>query len=156
MPKDIETTLTKHAKNFAWDGEGKSTGSHNLLCAPINNGGNNMLNLQLRNEAIELMWPKKLLLSHGQCPTSAYFAHAILSHFANKTPTTYTKIRINTFLQSWDTQISKLPSHLKRMMKVAKKHHLTLDALAFHPNLLHKMPIWFHRGAETTFRNWKL
>ena len=43
--------------------------------------------------------------------------------------------------------MTKIPSHLRRILKAAKNHNLTLDATAFHPNLLRSAPIWFHAGA---------
>ena len=43
--------------------------------------------------------------------------------------------------------MTKLPSHLRRILKVAKTYNLTSDTTAFHPSLLRSAPIWFHAGA---------
>ncbi|KAG1856196.1 hypothetical protein C8R48DRAFT_749171 [Suillus tomentosus] len=45
MPKDIEKALLTRAREFAWDNDGKAQISTNILCAPIEKGRKNMLNL---------------------------------------------------------------------------------------------------------------
>ena len=147
MPTNIEKALTKRLTKFAWDGSGKPNASLSLLCTPTNKGGKSLLHLKYRNEAIELVWLKKLLLPQHKHPTWASYAHAILANFASKTPIAPHKTRINSFLQTWKVYSTKIPSHLRRILKVAKTYNLTLDAIAFHPNLLRTAPIWFHAGA---------
>jgi len=147
MPASIEKALTKRLTGFVWDGSGKPNASLNLLCAPANQGSKDLLNLKCRNEAIELVWLKKLLSPAHKRPTWASFANAILNHFAQRSPTVPKEARISCFLQSWNTSPTKIPSHLKRILKVAKAHKLSLDATTFHPDLLRSAPIWFHVGA---------
>ena len=147
MPANIEKALTKRLTKFAWDGSGKPNASLDLLCAPTSMGGKDLLHLKYRNEAIELVWLKKLLSPPHKRPTWASFANAILARFASKTPVAPSETRMNFFLQSWNVNQTKLPSHLRRILKTAKTYNLTLDATAFHPSLLHSMPIWFHSGA---------
>ena len=147
MPASIEKALTKCLTGFVWDGSGKPNASLNLLCAPANQGGKDLLNLKCRNEAIELVWLKKLLSPAHKWPTWASFANAILNHFAKRSPTVPKEARISCFLQSWNMSPTKIPSHLKRILKVAKAHKLSLDATTFHPDLLRSAPIWFHVGA---------
>ena len=147
MPANIEKALTKRLAKFAWDGSGKPNASLDLLCAPTSKGGKGLLHLKYRNEAIELVWLKKLLSPQHKRPTWAFFANAILAHFASKTPIAPIDTRINFFLQTWNVYVTKLPSHLRRILKVAKTYNLTLDTTAFHPSLLRSAPIWFHVGA---------
>ena len=147
MPTCIEKALTKRLTKFAWDGSGKPNASLDLLCAPTSKGGKGLLHLKYRNEAIELVWLKKLLSPPHNRPTWASFANAILAHFASKTPVAPYETRVNFFLQSWNVNPTKLPSHLRRILKTAKTYNLTLDATAFHPNHLSSAPIWFHIGA---------
>ena len=147
MPANIEKALTKRLTKFAWDGSGKPNTSLDLLCAPTSKGGKGLLHLKYRNEAIELVWLKKLLSPPHKRPTWASFTNAILAQFASKTPVAPSKTRINFFLQTWNVNVTKLPSHLRRMLKTAKTYNLTLDTTAFHPNLLTSAPIWFHSGA---------
>ena len=147
MPSSIEGALTKHIKKFIWDGEGRSNTSMKLLCAPANSGGKGLLNLKLRNEAIEMVWLRKLLTPRHKRSSWTDFANAILSHYCSKTPMAKTEARINYFLQTWNINITKLPSHLQRIIKVARSHNLFLDAPTFSPRLLRQSPIWFHMGA---------
>ena len=100
MPTNIEKALTKRLTKFAWDGPGKPNASLDLLCAPTSKGGKGLLHLKYRNEAIELVWLKKLLSPQHKRPTWAFFANAILAHFASKTPIAPTDTRINFFLQT--------------------------------------------------------
>ena len=147
MPMSIEKALTKRLTKFTWDGSGKPNASLDLLCAPTNKGGKGLLHLKYRNEAIELVWLKKLLSPQHKRPTWVSFANAILAHFASKSPITPNNTRINFFLQTWNVYVTKLPAHLRRILKVARTFNLTLDSTAFHPDLLRSAPIWFHAGA---------
>jgi len=147
MPKSIESALNKHIQKFIWDGEGKSNAAANLLYAPISKGGKSLLHLKYRNEAIEIVWLKKLLMPPHKWSTWTAFANALLAHFYCKTPVVKTEAHISYFLQSWNIHITKLPPHLKRMIKTARAYNLTLDAPTFCPRLLKQSPIWFHTGA---------
>ncbi|KAJ3857351.1 hypothetical protein EV368DRAFT_30403 [Lentinula lateritia] len=77
--------------------------------------------------------------------TWAYVADALIAHH---TPKTYDNIdeysKINIFLQSWNTDVRKLPKDLQDMIKVAKKHNLRLDGLAFSRDTIRQMPLWLH------------
>ncbi|KAF9001290.1 hypothetical protein BDQ17DRAFT_1244540, partial [Cyathus striatus] len=68
MPPDIEKHLTKIISKFIWDG-GLPLISRQIMCEPHEQGGKKLLDIEIRNEAIELMklqcylhfgpeWPK--------------------------------------------------------------------------------------------------
>jgi hypothetical protein len=78
MPNEIMRLLTAMSRSFIWDNEGKVPISLDILNRPIEKGGKNLLNLEHRNEAIELMWLKGLLAPAHSRPTWALFAHALL------------------------------------------------------------------------------
>ncbi|KAG1863879.1 hypothetical protein F4604DRAFT_1032519 [Suillus subluteus] len=82
MPKDIEKTLMVKARSFIWDNVSKTPISMNILCAPIEEGGKNMLNIAQQNEVIELMWLKGLLKPINECPTWAFFAEVLIAKHA--------------------------------------------------------------------------
>lgn len=145
MPRSTEDFLTKRLKRFAWDSNGKSNINFDVLCTPVTIGGKGILNLRLRNEAIEMVWLKKLLSSNP--PAWVAFAHELLRVAAAPSPTSKPNARTNYFLQSWPITTSKLPPPLNRCIILAKKYNLKLDALYFHPDVLGAMPVWFHTGA---------
>ena len=60
MPKPVESTLQKMMSKFMWDGKHLSI-NQQILGVPIHNGGIQLLDIKLRNKAIELMWLKKYL-----------------------------------------------------------------------------------------------
>ncbi|KAF9266933.1 hypothetical protein L218DRAFT_1066742, partial [Marasmius fiardii PR-910] len=55
MPKDVEAKLVKRIHNFLWDDKNGRTINRETLYAPLE-GGKNILDLEARNEAIDLMW----------------------------------------------------------------------------------------------------
>ena len=72
MPKDVETTIQKMINNFVWGGDRASI-TLNQTREHLKNGGVNLLDIQARNEAIELMWPKKYLdLGPSRPPWTAH------------------------------------------------------------------------------------
>ncbi|KAG1860933.1 hypothetical protein F4604DRAFT_1588080, partial [Suillus subluteus] len=124
MPKDIKTLLKKKSRDFIWDSGGRNTVSLNTLCAPMSEGRKNMLNIEGRNEVIELNWLKGLLVTEENRAPWAHFAQAILAKHAQKAPIVHPAVRSDPFLQTWKPAITKLPLHLKRILKVTKKYNL--------------------------------
>ncbi|KAG1881982.1 hypothetical protein C8R48DRAFT_587415 [Suillus tomentosus] len=148
MPKEIEKTLTNRARNFIWDNKGKSQVSLDILCAPIDEGGKNMMHLTHRNDAIELMWLKGLLKPEQERPPWAFFANALIAKYVKPAPTVHPTVKINLFLQSWKPLTRKLPPSLQRIIKAAKTYHVKWDACIIPPQVARQLPIWFHIGAN--------
>ena len=67
MPKPVENTLQRIINKFVWDGKWTST-NQQILRASICNGEVQLLDIKLRNEAIELMWLKKYLQLREERP----------------------------------------------------------------------------------------
>ena len=63
MPRGIETQITKILQDIIWDGK-KPSISMERLSKPVEEGGIKLLDIQARNEAIEITWlPAYLNLS---------------------------------------------------------------------------------------------
>jgi hypothetical protein len=58
MPKEIETKIQKMINTFIWDGK-KASINLNTLNTPAVEVSIRLLNIQARNEAIQIMWLKK-------------------------------------------------------------------------------------------------
>ncbi|KAF8832957.1 hypothetical protein BDN67DRAFT_861125, partial [Paxillus ammoniavirescens] len=149
MPTEVEKTLTKTLKTFAWDNAGKPTINSGMMEATPAKGGKSLLNLTTRNEAIELTWLKGLLAPEKTRPQWAQFALALLATYKKPSPTVSEKARINPFLQSWETATRKIPGTLQRIIKVARKYNVKLATGALTVDARKELPIWFHIGANS-------
>ncbi|OJT15896.1 Transposon TX1 uncharacterized 149 kDa protein [Trametes pubescens] len=126
MPKVAENAITRMIASFMWDGDAHPRIDRDTLYAPVLEGGLNVLNIQARNEAIDLMRLKDYLnLSPGR-PRWALVADVLLARAnAAVSRVVDSKARINVFLQNWEVstrQAKGLPMDLKRMMKAAKNN----------------------------------
>jgi hypothetical protein len=152
MPKEVEDLLMKMTRKFAWDSGGNNSVSMDILYSPIREGGKNILNLRDRNDAIELKWLKGLLAPLPERPQWAFFAHALIAKAAQSSPIVRPEAKINTFLQTWDPSPKRLPTHLKRIFKTAKKYNLRWEAISVEPEVARQLPIWFHLGASDNIK----
>ncbi|KAJ3768283.1 hypothetical protein FB446DRAFT_627885, partial [Lentinula raphanica] len=66
-------------------------------------------------------------------------------------------VRINIFLQSWQTYQNKnqIP-RLKTLIDTAKKHRLRIEGIAFSRDILRNMPMWYHKEANPILRTMNL
>ena len=55
MPPHIETALKRIISGFMWDDDSSPRITCNILCRPINEGGLDLLDIVMRNEAIDVM-----------------------------------------------------------------------------------------------------
>ncbi|KAG1848869.1 hypothetical protein F4604DRAFT_1506592, partial [Suillus subluteus] len=78
----------------------------------------------------------------------AHIAQAILAKHTQKAPIVHPAAREDPFLQTWKPAITKLPAHLKRILKVARKYNLQWETIANNPEVTRLLPIWFHLGAN--------
>ena len=149
MPETTIKTLEKLIRNFAWSGKNKPTISMAHMSAGMEAGGKKVLDIQARNEAIQLTWIQSYLKMDEARPTWAYLADEI---FRNDVPGERTSLlntphaRINQFLQTWQSRVNKkrktdeneddpntqsIPRDLREMIKIAKKYGVKLEAV--HP-----------------------
>lgn len=78
MPTNIEETLTKMARDFIWEGSTKRKIALENLQRPIEEGGLNLLDIQARNDAIEITWLKTYLDFSPTRPTWAKITDLII------------------------------------------------------------------------------
>ena len=151
MPTAIEKALTKILHDFIWEDDSSPRIALDTLYKPIEQGGLNLLNLQARNEAIEITWLKEYLNLSPTRPTWAKITDLVIN--ATAPPGTSRLARINAFLQSWQPptkgpRLALLDNDTIRMLKIAKKHHMNLAAICLSPNLRAQLPAWYHPSAK--------
>ncbi|KAJ6548853.1 hypothetical protein B0H19DRAFT_855805, partial [Mycena capillaripes] len=94
----------------------------------------------------------KSYLKHG--PDRPLWAFAADENVINE------NLHLSVFLQSWNSKRSKLPKDLNDLMKVALKHDVEIEGLAFRREIQRGLTIWYHikstancgafnRGTET-------
>ncbi|KAI0632940.1 hypothetical protein C8Q77DRAFT_1059353, partial [Trametes polyzona] len=119
------------------------------LYLPVERGGLNLIDLESRNEAIELTWLRAYLDFGPNRPLWAEVADALYAHHIPKNcGVRDVRMRINPFLQHWKPKVTSLPDMLKGMMTVAAKYGLRVDGLAFGREILRQMPIWDHAQTD--------
>lgn len=151
MPILIEKQLLKQIRNFIWNSDTIPPINISTLCAPITEGGKNLLDLTARNKAIQLTWVKTYL-QLGPCrPTWTYIADFLINqNIPNYQHATDPISRLNTFLQTLNatTQAaSKLPKDLSEMLNIAKEFNVAFQPILLSNDLKRQLPIWFHIGA---------
>jgi len=97
MPKVIEETLNRIIKNFVWEGDSSPRIANDTLRNPIEEGGLNLLDLEIRNEAIDIMWLKAYLNFSPKRPEWAIITDLIIE--ASVPKGLVKKAIINPFLQ---------------------------------------------------------
>jgi hypothetical protein len=157
MPKDVEKRLTKRIRKYIWkDEKNYSPVSEATLQAPVEEGGKKLLDLEARNQAIDVMWLKEYLNLGPDRALWGYIGDAI---FAAKVPNSEKnvdpKVRINPFTQSWKTACGKkikIKPEMKALLDTATTFQVRPEGLAFSREILRQMPIWYHRVGNTRLR----
>ena len=76
MPQEVETKLQKIINNLVWGG--KPSVNLKVMNNPPEKGGINLLDIKVRNEAIQIMWLKKYITISPQRPTWALVADVLI------------------------------------------------------------------------------
>ena len=152
MPTKVETLLAKRIRTFMWADKTQSPVNEDTLHMPIERGGQEVLDLQARNQAIDVMWLKSYLKLTPERPMWATVADAILAHLAPKNDPTPYETKINYFLQHWATLTSCLPPDLQRLLKTAKQFGLRAEGRAFPRDVIRDRPIWNHNDATSQLK----
>lgn len=150
MPTNIEVALTKIIRGFMWGADSSPRLALSSLQCPEDEGGLNLLDITARNEAIELMWLKSYLDLSPARPPWATVTDALIDLSAP--PATIPSARGNNFLQTWKPatrgqRASLMGKDSARMLKVARKYNLNLEALRLTPQLRAQLPAWYHIAA---------
>ncbi|OJT14670.1 Transposon TX1 uncharacterized 149 kDa protein [Trametes pubescens] len=145
MPSHVLKRLTKMIRDYLWDDKHNIPVSMEHTYLPAERGGLGLLNLEARNEAIDVMWLKDYLALGTVRPMWACVADDLLAH--NVPSGAFPRepsLRINTFLQHWKPKLKGLIPELRALLNVAKKYGLRQEGLAFAKHILREMPIWDH------------
>lgn len=151
--KECQNTLKKKKINKFILGGKKSSINKDHLNAPIEKGGISFLDIQAHNEAINLMWLKMYLLENR--PTWALITDILIGNCISKSKKVNKSLTTNTFIQSWDPTINgkyNLPTDLQRMISVAKKYKVSLNALAIPEKVQRALPAWYHIASNNLLR----
>lgn len=152
IPEAALKTLEKLIRNFAWNGESKPTIAMTHMSNTTNEGGKKVLDINARNDTIQLTWIQSYLKMDETRPTWALIADKILRNDVPGEPRTLAEdpnARINQFLQSWHTRMKQtnandnqinIPKDLKEMLKVARKYNVKLEAIHPTPEVNAKLP----------------
>ena len=84
MPTHIKAALKRIISNFMWDNDSSLRISYDMLCHPIHKGGLNLLDIAVRNEAIDIIWLKRYLNFSPMHPTWAAITDIIIQELAPK------------------------------------------------------------------------
>ncbi len=151
MPEEILKRLNKIVRGYLWDDRHNTPVGRKHVCLPVERGGLGMLDLETRNEAIDMAWLKAYLDFSEDRPLWAYIADDIYaSHVPKDCRPKQKELRINPFLQRWQPKVRGLPDELRSMMSIAKKYGLRVEGLAFSRRILNAMPMWDHLYADRT------
>jgi ribonuclease HI len=151
MPPDIEAALIKISRNFIWEGCTVPRITLECLHRPVEEGGLNLLDITVRNDAIELTWIKTYLDFSPSRPKWATITDLIIDACMPQGNNAQT--RINCFLQTWNppqrgNRAIRLDEDTARMLKAAKTYNVNFAAIRLAPNLKTQLPAWFHLGSE--------
>jgi ribonuclease HI/exonuclease III len=151
MPPDVEKALTKMAREFIWEGCAATGIALENLHSPIEEGGLNLINIEMRNDAIEIIWIKAYLDFSPSRPTWAKITDLIIDASMPQGPNA--QARINCFLQTWTPpqrggRTSKIDEDTARMLRAAKKYNVNFAAIRLDTRLKAQLPAWFHVGSE--------
>jgi len=97
MPTHIETALKKIISSFMWDDDSTPRIASDTLNSPIHKGGLDLLDIEARNKAIDIIWLKKYLNFSAAHPMWATVTDIIIQELALKW--ILNDIEYNPFLQ---------------------------------------------------------
>ncbi len=151
MPEIIVTRLNKIIRGYLWNDRHNTPVGMAHLYLPVDQGGLDMLDLETRSEAIDIMWLKTYLDFSSERPIWAFLADDLLANYVTKACRPKSaRLRVNTFLQRWSPRIHGLPAELNGLMSIARKYGLRLEGLAFSKDIQRSMPMWDHAHTDKT------
>ncbi len=150
MPLEIEKKLVGMIALFVWNGDRHPRIERETLYKPIDEGGLNLLDVEARNEAVDLIWLREYLNLTPIRPLWAFVADVLIARAAQgASRVVEANAKENVFLQSWRAstrQGSHLPEDLKRMLNKACKYGVTVDSPNPSWKIKQAMPVWYHIG----------
>ncbi|KAF5366092.1 hypothetical protein D9757_012703 [Collybiopsis confluens] len=157
MPKSVEKKLNKRIRSFLWAEKRQSPVNFETLLASKDEGGQEALDIQARNLAIEVMWLKSYFKLTDDRAIWGKIADAIMAH-PKATPAAHAeqnvdpKVKTNVFMQSWKTKTTALPETVRKLINTAKEVGIKLDAMNISRAIRRERPIWYHSDAKPRLR----
>lgn len=160
MPKMIEKQLVKRIRKFMWGDKSQSPVNFETLLLPVTQGGQDVLDIEACNQAIQVMEIKTYLNLSGNRPTWTWFTDDLMARAALVKDRGIDKlIRINPFLQSWKPNLTTkpnegipLPRQIRDMWKTAETFGVRPEGLAFMRDIIWSCPMWLHADADRRIR----
>ncbi|KAI5821698.1 hypothetical protein K523DRAFT_257917, partial [Schizophyllum commune Tattone D] len=162
MPESVLKRLLALTRDFIWAGKAVGPVAMEHLYAPIEQGGIKLVDLEARNQSIDIMWLKEYLNLGGERPLWAYIVDALLAapdYIPSNTIPREPELRISPFLQTWknlEKEVQskrKMPHFIKALLEAAREHSVRLEGIAFSREILRRMPMWYHKYADKTRMN---
>jgi ribonuclease HI len=151
MPPMITKRLITITQGFLWNGKKTPPGlSLQQLMKRHQEGGISLLNIEARNQAIDLTWLNSYIDRSTKRPLWAFALDAIVNCI-NETGITEQN-DIHTFLTTLRPSGrprkngKQIPRPLTTLLQSAKKYHLTFAPRKLSKTLKRQMPAWFHIG----------
>lgn len=150
MPESIRKKIERIGADFVWKGDKHPRVGRSTLYKRPSEGGIGLIDIESRNEAIDLMWLKGYLNFGPRRPKWAYVADSLLAKAILAENKRVDKdARLNSFLQKWDVSLRRergLPNDLRRMVKAGRKYGVIVDAVNPSEEIKAKLPVWYHIG----------
>jgi hypothetical protein len=106
MPAEIERKLERRIRNFLWNDKKTIPINKEIVYAPIEMGGHNLLDIIARNEAITATWLRSYLDFGPKRPLWAFAAdeYIALNLLSDDEKIIDKNVRTSVFLQAWDSK----------------------------------------------------
>ena len=137
-----------------WNDRTNSPVNMEQVCAMFERGGLQLLDLEVCNNVIDVMWLKVYLDFSANRPTWTYVMDDIFTRTVTIDCSAKDKsMCINPFLQNWKPKMTALAQPLQALIKVSWKYNLRAEGLAFSQEILRGMPMWYHVYADSQEMN---
>ncbi|KAJ7210372.1 hypothetical protein GGX14DRAFT_301462, partial [Mycena pura] len=145
MPNTVLRHLQRSLREFMAGGAKRSPINLKTLMAPVEKGGKGVLDLQARNEAIQLVNFGVLAnFEPGETANWAVLALHRLSKHVRKGDRVDDAARLNILLQSYDTSRLQWPKHQASMLATARKYGYTFDTVEPSLEIAKMLPAFHH------------
>ncbi len=149
MPALVQRRLERILRRYLWNDRIIPPVSLEHAQADFERGGLRILDIETRNEAIDLIWARAYLRYDELRPTWALVADDLMARTVTVDCTVrIPELRSNPLLQHWWPKLSALPQYLQRMLRTSAKYGLRLEGIAFSREILRRMPMWYHDQLE--------
>jgi ribonuclease HI/exonuclease III len=155
---NIPDTVLKRIHNlthtYLWEGRRNGYVSWKEAITPKSQGGLDMPDIKLRNEAIQIMWVKRWLAPPETKPMWANVMDEIIKANIPAKPIVEDSAVADWVLQTWHEKElgdSLIPDHAKLIIRTARKYNLGFNAPKVDINTKKDMIIWNHPGVISNY-----